>query len=48
MAKFLSDEDFNNHIIRGLYRRLPAFDLVRVQNVSLMEPHDTEVLAWAA
>jgi predicted nuclease of predicted toxin-antitoxin system len=48
MAKFLSDEDFNNHIVRGLYRRLPAFDLVRVQNVGLIEHHDTEVLAWAA
>ena len=48
MAKFLADEDFNNRIVRGLYRRLPSLDLVRAQNAGLMEHHDTEVLAWAA
>lgn len=44
----LSDEDFNGRIVRGLLRRLPAIDLVRVQDVGLIEKHDTEVLAWAA
>ena len=48
MAKFLADEDFNNRIVRGLYRRLPSLDLARVQNMGLMEHHDTEVLEWAA
>ncbi len=48
MAKFLADEDFNNRIVRGLSRRLPVLDLVRAQNVGLLEHHDTEVLAWAA
>lgn len=48
MLKFLSDEDFNNRIVRGLRRRLLSLDIVRVQEVGLMERHDTEVLAWAA
>lgn len=46
--KLISDEDFNNRIVRGLLRRFPPLDLVRVQDVGLIEKHDTEVLAWAA
>lgn len=46
--KLLSDEDFNGRIVRGLLRRLPTLDLVRVQDAGLIERHDTEVLAWAA
>lgn len=46
--KFISDEDFNGRIVRGLLRRLPSVDLVRVQDAGLSEKHDTEVLAWAA
>lgn len=48
MPRFLSDEDFNNRIVRGLRRRVPSLDLVRAQDVGLMGRHDTEVLAWAA
>lgn len=48
MLKFLADEDFNNRIVRGLRRRLRSLNIVRVQEVGLMERHDTEVLAWAA
>lgn len=46
--KLISDEDFNGRIVRGLLRRFPSLDLVRVQDVGLIEKHDTEVLAWAA
>lgn len=46
--KLISDEDFNGRIVRGLLRRFPSFDLVRVQDVGLIGKHDTEVLAWAA
>jgi hypothetical protein len=46
--KLLADEDFNGRIVRGLLRRFPALDLVRVQDVGLIEHHDTLVLAWAA
>lgn len=46
--KLVSDEDFNNRIVRALLRRFPALDLVRVQDVGLDGKHDREVLAWAA
>ena len=48
MIKFLSDEDYNNDILRGILRRLPKIDVVRVQDVGLMNVHDSLVLAWAA
>lgn len=48
MLRFLSDEDFNNRIVRGLLRRLPNLDIVRVQDVGLMTQPDTEVLERAA
>ena len=48
MLLFLSDEDFNRRIVRGLRRRLPRLDVVRVQDVGLIARPDTEVLEWAA
>lgn len=48
MLLFLSDEDFNRRIVRGLRRRLPLLDIIRVQDVGLMTQPDTEVLKWAA
>ena len=44
----LSDEDFNNRIVRGLLRRLPLLNLVRAQDVGLVGKHDTKILEWAA
>ena len=46
--RFLADEDFDNDIVRGLLRRLPALDVVRVQDVGLSGQPDPVVLAWAA
>lgn len=48
MIRFLSDEDFNRRILRGLRRRIPSLDVVRVQDVGLITRPDTEVLEWAA
>ena len=48
MPRFLADEDFNNHIVKGLRRRSPATDIVRVQEVGLDHAKDPVVLAWAA
>lgn len=48
MLLFLADEDFNRRVVRGLRRRLPSLDVVRVQDVGLMTQPDTEVLKWAA
>src|SRR5467141_48781 len=42
------DENFNNDVIRGLLRRSPALDVVRVQDAGLAGLDDPGVLAWAA
>ncbi len=46
--RWLADENFNNDILRGLFRRVPGIDLVRAQDVGLTETDDPLVLAWAA
>ena len=48
MIKFLTDEDYNNIVLGGLLLRLPEVNVVRVQDVGLMNTHDSLVLAWAA
>lgn len=48
MLPLATDEDFNNRILRGLLRRRPDLDTVRVQDVGLAGCPDAEVLAWAA
>ncbi len=45
--RFLADENFNNHIIRGLLLQKQDLNLVRVQDVGLSGREDQEVLAWA-
>jgi hypothetical protein len=48
MVRLLSDENFHGKIIRGLIRRLPEIELVRVQDVGLEGASDPEILSWAA
>lgn len=48
MLRLATDEDFNNRILRGLIRRQPELDIVRVQDVGLRTKADPEVLEWAA
>jgi predicted nuclease of predicted toxin-antitoxin system len=48
VIKLASDENFDGDIVRGLLRRLPGLDLVRVQDAGLAEASDPIVLAWAA
>ncbi len=48
MLRLATDEDFNNRILRGLLRRRPGLDIVRVQDVGLTGKGDAEVLEWAA
>ena len=48
MLRFAADENFNNDIVRGVLRRQPRLDLVRLQDVGLTGVEDPEVLAWAA
>ncbi|MCB0158031.1 MAG: DUF5615 family PIN-like protein [Caldilineaceae bacterium] len=48
MLRVLADENFNNNIVRGLRRRNPDIDIVRVQDIGLSGANDPAVLAWAA
>ncbi|MBD2464106.1 DUF5615 family PIN-like protein [Oscillatoria sp. FACHB-1407] len=48
MLSFLSDENFNGDIVRGLFLRQPDLDLLRVQDVGLREVDDPAILMWAA
>ena len=48
MLRLASDADVHGDIIRGLRRRLPEIDLVRVQDVLPEGTLDAEILAWAA
>lgn len=46
--RWVADENFNNDIIRGLLRRKPDVDIVRVQDTGLSGADDPTVLEWAA
>lgn len=48
MLQLLADENLNNDIVRGLLRRKPDLDIVRVQDVGLSGADDPAVLEWAA
>ena len=48
MLRVATDEDFNNRILRGLLRRKPGLDVVRVQDAGLIGKGDAKVLEWAA
>ncbi len=48
MLRLASDADVHGEIIRGLCRRRPKIDLVRVQDILPDGTLDAEVLAWAA
>jgi predicted nuclease of predicted toxin-antitoxin system len=48
MLRLAADENFNAGIVRGLLRRLPGLDIVRVQDVGLSGADDPAVLEWAA
>jgi hypothetical protein len=45
--KFLADENFDNRIVRGLLRRQPELDIIRVQDLEIAGADDPIVLAWA-
>lgn len=48
MLRLISDENFNGDIVRGLLLRHPELELVRVQDVGLMQTPDPDILEWAA
>ena len=48
MLRLAVDENFNNDILRGVLRRLPGLDIVRIQDVEVAGAGDPEVLEWTA
>ena len=48
MLPLLTDEDLHGDIVRGLRRRHPGIDVVRVQDVGLLGAADAVVLEYAA
>ncbi len=48
MLKLLADENFDNTVVRGLFRRSPKIDIIRVQDVGLSGKDDPTILDWAA
>lgn len=46
--RWLADENLNSDIVRGLLRRNPDLDIVRVQDAGLSGVSDPALLAWAA
>jgi hypothetical protein len=48
MLRLPVDENLNDDLIRGVLRRKPTLDLVRVQDVGLRTVDESSVLEWAA
>ncbi len=48
MLRLAADENFNNDVFRGLLRRVPTLDIIRVQDVGLSGADDSAILEWAA
>ena len=48
MLRLLADENFNNDLLRGMLRRNPKLDVVRVQDAGLSGASDPIILEWAA
>jgi hypothetical protein len=47
-VKFLADENFNNDVVRGIFRQNPTIDLIRAQDVGLSSTPDPIILEWCA
>ncbi|MGD9854696.1 MAG: hypothetical protein AB7U20_07065 [Planctomycetaceae bacterium] len=48
MLRLASDADVHGAIIRGMRRRRPELDLLRVQDALALATPDPEVLVWSA
>jgi Domain of unknown function (DUF5615) len=48
VLRLAADENLNSNIVRGLLRRRPDLDIVRIQDVGLSGADDRTVLEWAA
>jgi hypothetical protein len=48
MLRLAADENFNDAIVRGLLRRNPDVDIVRIRDLGLAGADDPTVLEWTA
>jgi hypothetical protein len=48
MLRFAADENFNNDILRGVLRKKPDLDIIRIQDTELFGADDPTVLEWTA
>jgi len=48
VLRLAADENFNSDIVRGLLRRKPDVEIVRLQDVGLSGTDDRTVLEWCA
>jgi predicted nuclease of predicted toxin-antitoxin system len=48
VIKVALDENFDQHILRALLRRVPELDFRTIQGAAMGGAEDPEVLAWAA
>jgi hypothetical protein len=48
MLRFAADECLDGRILRGLLRRLPELDIVRIQDTEIVGAEDPVVPQWAA
>ena len=48
MLQLVADENFNNNIVRGVWRRKTDVDIVRIQDIGLSHADDPTILEWAA
>jgi hypothetical protein len=46
--RFAADENFDGRILAGLRARLPALDIVRVQDTEMYQASDERLLEWLA
>lgn len=46
--KFAADENFDGVVLRGLLKRLPTLDIVRVQDTDMAGATDPDLLEWLA
>ena len=47
MLKLISDQNFSGPVLRGIFRRVPDVDILRVLDAGLDRASDPDVLAWA-
>lgn len=48
LIRFAADENLNDFIVRGLLRRHPGLDIVRIRETEMRAAGDPAVLDWAA